>query len=94
MDELKNIIFTSTANKLRIVLRDALNNQIDIVENEEVCLVYDRQLTLSEGLTWGDMIAWWRVRGKFPKRWERTLVPPVGRADWQAGEPGWRGLPG
>lgn len=56
--ELKNLIFAADGPKPRIVLRDALNNVIEIVENEEFCLVYDQPLC-PEGLTWGQLVAWW-----------------------------------
>jgi hypothetical protein len=56
--ELKNLIFASTGPKPRIVLRDAINNVIDVVENAEHCLVYDRPLG-PDGLTWGDLSDWW-----------------------------------
>lgn len=51
--DLKNIIFAANGPKPRIILRDAINNVIDIVENAEHCLVYDRPLG-PHGLTWGD----------------------------------------
>jgi hypothetical protein len=54
----KNIIFASTGPKPEIVLSDAVNNVIDIVRNSEHCLFYDRTLT-NDGLTWGDLVAWW-----------------------------------
>jgi hypothetical protein len=57
----KNIIFASTGPKPEIVLSDAVNNVIDIVRNSEHCLFYDRPLT-NEGLTWGDLVAWWANR--------------------------------
>jgi len=57
--QLKNIIFASTGPKPRIILRDAINNVIEVVENAESCLVYDRQLGES-GLTWGALTDWWR----------------------------------
>ncbi|HEV2813382.1 MAG TPA: hypothetical protein VGW10_09040, partial [Solirubrobacteraceae bacterium] len=56
--ELKNLIFASTGRKPRIVLRDAINNVIDVVENAEHCLVYNRPLG-PDGLTWGDLTNWW-----------------------------------
>lgn len=56
--ELKNIIFASAGPKPEIVLRDAVNNVIEIVKNSEYCLVYDRPL-LEDGLTWGDLVSWW-----------------------------------
>ena len=56
--ELKNLIFASTGPKPKIVLRDALNNIIEITEGARTCLVYDRPLT-EEGLTWGALVGWW-----------------------------------
>jgi very-short-patch-repair endonuclease len=58
--QLKNIIFASVGPKPRIVLKDAVNNVIDIVEHRESCLVYDRELSQS-ALTWGDLVEWWRA---------------------------------
>jgi hypothetical protein len=56
--ELKNIIFASAGPKPRIVMIDALNNIIDIVENRNSCLVYDRAF-LRPGLTWAELTEWW-----------------------------------
>jgi hypothetical protein len=56
--ELKNLIFAADGPKPRIVLRDAVNNVIDIVENAQYCLVYDRPLA-ERGLTWRDVVEWW-----------------------------------
>ena len=55
--ELKNLIFAVNGPKPRIVLRDAINNVIEIVENADFCLVYDRPL--AGGLTWGELVEWW-----------------------------------
>jgi hypothetical protein len=60
--ELKNIIFGSVGPKPRIVMRDAINNVIDVVENAESCLIYDRPLAGS-GVTWGELADWWAARG-------------------------------
>jgi very-short-patch-repair endonuclease len=56
--ELKNIIFASSGLKPRIVLKDALNNVIDIVEHRDSCLIYDLPFS-SPGLTWGELVEWW-----------------------------------
>jgi very-short-patch-repair endonuclease len=69
---LKNIIFAAHGAKPRIVLRDAINNVIEIVENADKCLVYDRPLEAS-GLSWGQLAAWWgdsfpRAAGNDPAR--------------------------
>lgn len=59
--DLKNLIFAADGPKPRIVLRDAVNNVVDIVENAQYCLVYDRPLG-SDGLTWQTLVDWWRER--------------------------------
>ncbi|SEG75884.1 hypothetical protein SAMN04489712_11194 [Thermomonospora echinospora] len=56
--ELKNLIFAADGPKPKIVLRDAVNNVIEIVENAQYCLVYDRPLT-ERGLTWQELVDWW-----------------------------------
>jgi hypothetical protein len=53
--ELKNLIFAADGPKPRIVLRDAVNNVIEIVKNAEHCLVFDRPLG-PEGLTWQALV--------------------------------------
>jgi hypothetical protein len=63
--ELKNLIFAADGPKPRIVLRDAINNVIEIVEGADRCLVYDRPLP-HEGLTWGELVAWWTSRSSDP----------------------------
>ena len=56
--ELKNLIFAANGPKPRIVLQDAINNVIDIVEHADACLVYDRPLDAT-GLSWGALVTWW-----------------------------------
>lgn len=56
--DLKNLIFAANGPKPKIVLRDAINNIIEITENAESCLVYDRPLS-DAGLMWGDLTRWW-----------------------------------
>jgi hypothetical protein len=57
--ELKNLIFAADGPKPRIVLRDAVNSVIEIVENADHCLVYDRPLG-PDGLTWQALVDWWQ----------------------------------
>jgi hypothetical protein len=71
--EMKNLIFASTGPKPKIVLRDAVNNDLQITENAEHCLVYDRPLG-EEGLTWRHLTAWWAGRDS----WARTRSAPPG----------------
>lgn len=57
--EMKNIIFASTGAKPEIVLRDAINNIIEVVRFAEYSLVYNRPLA-KDGLTWRELTDWWR----------------------------------
>lgn len=57
----KNLIFAANGPKPELVLRDALNNDIEIVRNGEYCLVYDKPI-LADGLTYSNLIQWWRQR--------------------------------
>jgi hypothetical protein len=63
--DLKNLIFGADGPKPRIVLRDAINNVIEIIENAEYCLVYDRPLG-ENGLTWGELVDWWTEGARHP----------------------------
>jgi very-short-patch-repair endonuclease len=58
--QLKNLIFASTGPKPAIVLRDAINNVIEVTHNAEYCLFYDRSVRHA-GLTWGELVEWWRA---------------------------------
>jgi len=69
--EMKNLIFASTGPKPKIVLRDAVNNDLEITENGEHCLVYDRPLG-EEGLTWRHLAAWWAGRDGLTEDQERA----------------------
>lgn len=53
----KNIIFASSGPKPEIILKDALSNQIEIVENAQYCLVFDGDT--SDGVTWNALVDWW-----------------------------------
>lgn len=46
------------------MLRDAVNNDIEIVRNSEFCLVYDQPIP-ADGLTFSNLIDWWRARQGF-----------------------------
>jgi hypothetical protein len=59
--EMKNLIFAANGPKPRIVLHDAINNDIEITENAEFCLVYDQPLT-GAGLSWRELTAWWSLK--------------------------------
>ncbi|TQS24119.1 hypothetical protein [Microbispora sp. KK1-11] len=59
--ELKNLIFAADGPKPKLGFRDAINNDIVVLENEQYCLVYDRHLGPA-GLTWRDLTEWWAER--------------------------------
>lgn len=61
----KNLIFAANGPKPELVLRDAVNNDIEIVENAEYCLVYDQPIP-TEGLRLSHLIGWWRRRERIP----------------------------
>lgn len=54
----KNLIFAANGPKPEIVLTDSINNNIEIVKNEEYCLVYDLPIPQT-GLLWSDLVSWW-----------------------------------
>jgi hypothetical protein len=56
--DLRNIIFAADGPKPKLVFTDALNNVVEVVENEEHCLVYDRPVPL-RGITWRELVEWW-----------------------------------
>jgi hypothetical protein len=56
--EMKNLIFAADGPKPRVVLHDAISNDLKVVENEQYCLIYDKPLSMT-GLTWRQLTAWW-----------------------------------
>lgn len=61
----KNLIFAANGDKPELVLIDAVNNDIKIVENEQYCLVYDKPI-LDRGLLWTDLLDWWQEQQPQP----------------------------
>ncbi|MGE9781889.1 hypothetical protein [Janibacter sp. G368] len=57
----KNLIFAANGPKPDLVLRDAVNNDVEITRNAQYCLVYDRPV-LADGLRYKHLIDWWRER--------------------------------
>jgi very-short-patch-repair endonuclease len=55
----KNLIFAANGFKPDIVLIDSVNNDIQIVLNEQYCLVYTEPIP-EHGLLWKDLTEWWR----------------------------------
>ncbi len=56
--KVKNLIFASNGEKPEIILKDSVNNDIQIVKNEQNCLVYDQPIP-ERGLLWKDLVEWW-----------------------------------
>ncbi|MER6503089.1 hypothetical protein ABT218_27910 [Streptomyces sp. NPDC001455] len=52
----KNLIFAADGPKPQIVLRDAVNNDVEIVRNADNCLVFTDSLP-PYGLTWRQMVS-------------------------------------
>uniref|UniRef100_UPI002F91BB4F hypothetical protein n=1 Tax=Streptomyces virginiae TaxID=1961 RepID=UPI002F91BB4F len=73
----KNLIFAAVGPKPEIVLRDAVNNDVEIVRNAENCLVYSDPLP-PHGLTWRQMVAWWRTHHQ-PDADEKTAADALYR---------------
>lgn len=68
----KNLIFAASGPKPELVLRDAVNNDIEIVKNAEYCLIYDQPLP-PEGLTFRHLIEWWRTHEGLGDQDDRTV---------------------
>ncbi|HUR07556.1 MAG TPA: hypothetical protein VM347_33780 [Nonomuraea sp.] len=62
--QIRNLVFASSGPKPDIVLRDAIDNIIEVTRNAEYCLFYNRPLG-SSGLTWGQLCDWWRATNGF-----------------------------
>lgn len=71
--EMKNIIFGSTGAKPEIVLRDAINNVIEVVRYSEFSLIYNRPLT-EAGLTWGELVSWWKTEKRLEDKTDRAVA--------------------
>lgn len=68
----KNLIFASS-EKPDLRFRDAVNNDIEIVNGADKVLVYDRPFPV-EGLRWRDLQAWWQdLRGVEEQQAKRGL---------------------
>lgn len=61
----KNLIFASIGPKPDLVLRDAVNNDVEIVANSDSCLIYDQPLP-DGGLTFNHLAAWWAAHPSCP----------------------------
>jgi hypothetical protein len=75
--ELKNLVFAADGPKPEIVLRDAINNVIEITKHAQNCLVYNRPLS-EHGLSWRDLVPY-----------QLTFALPDGRPAAAAAGP-WR----
>jgi hypothetical protein len=56
--KMKNLIFASIGEKPDLVIRDALNNDVEIVKHADKVLVFDRPLPSSGQLLWKDLRDW------------------------------------
>lgn len=60
----KNLIFAANGPQPELMLRDAVNNDIEITRNGEYCLVFDQPIP-ANGLSYTKLIEWWRARQSF-----------------------------
>lgn len=56
---MKNLIFASIGEKPELVIRDAVNNDVEIVKHADKVLVFDRPLPSSGLLLWKDLRDWY-----------------------------------
>lgn len=75
--DLKNLIFATIGPKPQIVLRDAVNNVVEITQGADRCLVYDRPLP-EQGLAWSALVKWWAE-----DHLRETNLDAAGRHLWQ-----------
>ena len=71
--EMKNLIFAPLGPKPKIVLSDAINNDVRLTDNPGGALVYDRPLAES-GLTWRQLVAWRAGRDSLAEDEERAVA--------------------
>jgi very-short-patch-repair endonuclease len=62
----KNLIFAANGPKPEMVLRDAVNNDVEIVRHGEHCLVFSDQIP-ADGLRFSTFVAWWRKHESIPE---------------------------
>ncbi|MHC2067593.1 AbiJ-related protein [Bremerella sp. T1] len=55
----KNLIFAAIGLKPEIVLKDALNNDLEIVKHKDNCLIYDLPISGLDGLSWKQLKEWY-----------------------------------
>lgn len=82
--EMKNLLFAAVGPKPKVVLRDAINNDLQLVANEQYCLVYDRPWR-SEPLTLRRLGDWWAEREQLAgvpdtDVWRHHLLPRLARS--------------
>ncbi len=80
----KNLVFASIGPKHKIVLSDAIDNDMRIVENDEFHLSYSEPVGDS-GLTWRQLVAWWPHNHGDD---ERTRALALHARLWQSLDPG------
>ena len=56
---MKNLIFASIGEKPELVIRDAVNNDVEIVKHADKVLVFDRPLPSSGQLLWKNLRDWY-----------------------------------
>lgn len=85
---MKNLIFASIGLKPELIIRDALNNDVEITKHADQVLVFDRAITGL--LSWADLQAWWAEREGIsdPEAAKRSLFNRLRQSVQQAASPG------
>ncbi|MBT0773157.1 hypothetical protein KIH74_29710 [Kineosporia sp. J2-2] len=68
----KNLIFAANGPKPKLVLRDAVSNDVEITENGQYCLVFEKPIP-ADGLTFQRLIDWWREREELQQMSDRDV---------------------
>jgi len=71
-NKVKNLIFGADGPKPEIIFSDSVSNDIEIVNNADYCLIYDRPIR-SQGLLWKDLVDWWREKEQFGEESDRIV---------------------
>jgi hypothetical protein len=70
-DKVKNIIFASVAARPEIIISE-LNGQVEIIKNEESCLVYNFDIAKDTGLLWKNLVDWWAKKNNLSLTFEKA----------------------
>jgi hypothetical protein len=87
---MKNLIFASIGPKPEIVIRDAVNNDVEIIAHADKVLVFDKVLSSSQMLSWTVLQDWWSESMNIADADEakKTLYRRLAKSVEMTGSPG------